>query len=76
VNETERVKGIYEELSDRYDRLIGLPEKLLFKGGREWVCSQARGEILEIAPGTCCQRRNFEPNNAVKLSHSSLFSNG
>jgi ubiquinone/menaquinone biosynthesis C-methylase UbiE len=52
ANETERVRGIYEEVADRYDRLIGLPERLLFKGGRQWVCSQARGEVLEIAVGT------------------------
>jgi ubiquinone/menaquinone biosynthesis C-methylase UbiE len=25
---------------------------VLFAGGREWVCSQARGEVLEIAVGT------------------------
>ena len=27
-------------------------ERLLFAGGREWVCSQASGEVLEIAVGT------------------------
>ena len=52
ANETERVRGIYEEVADKYDRLIGLPERLLFKGGRQWTCSQARGEVLEIALGT------------------------
>ena len=52
ANETERVRGIYEEVADKYDRLIGLPERLLFGGGREWTCSQARGEVLEIAIGT------------------------
>jgi ubiquinone/menaquinone biosynthesis C-methylase UbiE len=75
VNETERVKGIYEELSDRYDRLIGLPEKLLFKGGREWVCSQARGEILEIAPDTGRNFPHYPPGvrlTGVELSSSML----
>lgn len=52
ANETKRVKDIYEEVADRYDRLIGFPERLLFKGGRQWVCSQARGDVLEIALGT------------------------
>lgn len=52
ANETQRVRGIYEEIADRYDRLIGIPEKLLFKGGRRWVCSRARGEVLELAIGT------------------------
>jgi SAM-dependent methyltransferase len=32
-------------------------EKILFSGGRQWVCSQARGEVLEIGVGT---GRNLE----------------
>lgn len=31
---------------------MGFYERLLFRGGREWVCSQAAGEVLEIAVGT------------------------
>jgi ubiquinone/menaquinone biosynthesis C-methylase UbiE len=50
--ETERVRRIYAESASRYDRQIGFFERLLFGGGREWVCSQARGEILEVAIGT------------------------
>jgi ubiquinone/menaquinone biosynthesis C-methylase UbiE len=50
--ETERVRRIWEKLAPRYDKDIKLVEKVLFAGGREWVCSQARGEVLEIAVGT------------------------
>ena len=50
--ETERVRRIYDESAGRYDRQIGFFERLLFGGGREWVCSQARGEVLEVAIGT------------------------
>ncbi len=50
--ETERVRRIYDESAGRYDRQIGFFERLLFRGGREWVCSQARGEVLEVAVGT------------------------
>ena len=50
--ETERVRRIYDESAGRYDRQIGFFERLLFGGGREWVCSQARGEVLEVAVGT------------------------
>lgn len=50
--ETERVQRLYDEAAGKYDRVIGIPEKVLFGGGRRWVCSQARGEILEIAVGT------------------------
>lgn len=36
----------------RYDRDIGFFERLQFGGGREWVCGQARDEVLEVAVGT------------------------
>jgi ubiquinone/menaquinone biosynthesis C-methylase UbiE len=50
--ETERVRRIWEKLAPRYDKDIKFLEKVLFAGGREWVCSEARGEVLEIAVGT------------------------
>lgn len=53
---TERVRRHYDRSAESYDRLIAWSEKVFFGGGREWVCSRARGEILEIAPGT---GRNF-----------------
>jgi len=50
--ETERVRRIWEKLAPRYDKDIMRFEKILFSGGREWVCSQARGEVLDIGVGT------------------------
>ena len=50
--DTERVRRLYDAAAGRYDRSIALFERLLFGGGREWVCSRARGEVLEIAAGT------------------------
>jgi hypothetical protein len=41
-----------EKLAPTYDKLIKFPEKWLFAGGRDWVCSQATGNVLEIAVGT------------------------
>lgn len=35
-----------------YDQKVRLPERLLFAGGREWVCSRAEGDVLEISVGT------------------------
>jgi ubiquinone/menaquinone biosynthesis C-methylase UbiE len=52
VNRTERVRRHYDRSAESYDRLITWAEKVLFGGGREWVCSHARGEVLEIAVGT------------------------
>ena len=56
VPETERVRQIYDQLAPSFDRKIGFWERVLFRGGREWVCAQAKGDVLEIAIGT---GRNF-----------------
>ncbi|HEX8260582.1 MAG TPA: class I SAM-dependent methyltransferase [Rubrobacteraceae bacterium] len=56
ANRTERVRRHYDRSAGSYDRIISWAEKALFGGAREWVCLQARGEVLEIAVGT---GRNF-----------------
>jgi ubiquinone/menaquinone biosynthesis C-methylase UbiE len=40
-----------------YDRMIATWERLLFEDGRQWVCFQARGDVLEVGVGT---GRNLE----------------
>jgi ubiquinone/menaquinone biosynthesis C-methylase UbiE len=52
VSETERVRRIQDKEAPRYDRQMGFFDRVLFAGGREWACAQARGEVLEIAFGT------------------------
>jgi ubiquinone/menaquinone biosynthesis C-methylase UbiE len=52
TSESQRVRDIFEREAPKYDRQISFFEKVLFGGGREWVCSQAEGEVLEIAAGT------------------------
>src|ERR1035441_1482968 len=52
LDEAERVRRVYEREASSYDRNVKLPERLLFSGGREWVCARAEGEVLEIAVGT------------------------
>jgi ubiquinone/menaquinone biosynthesis C-methylase UbiE len=46
------VKAIQDKHAAGYDRQIALFERVLFGDGREWVCSQARGRVLELACGT------------------------
>jgi ubiquinone/menaquinone biosynthesis C-methylase UbiE len=50
--ETERVRAVQDKQAPKYDRQIALFERVLFGDGREWVCSQARGRVLELACGT------------------------
>jgi ubiquinone/menaquinone biosynthesis C-methylase UbiE len=54
--ETERLKRVWEKEAPNYDRRISLFERVLIADGREWVCSRASGEVLEVAVGT---GRNF-----------------
>lgn len=46
------MRRVYDDGAARYDLEIAFFEKVLFAGGREWVCSQARGDVLEIGIGT------------------------
>jgi ubiquinone/menaquinone biosynthesis C-methylase UbiE len=66
TRETERVRAIYERVAGGYDRMIATWERLLFEDGRQWVCSQARGNVLEIGVGT---GRNLDryPDSGVDL---------
>jgi len=50
--ETERVRRLQDKQAAGYDRQIALFERILLSGGREWVCSRAKGQVLELACGT------------------------
>jgi ubiquinone/menaquinone biosynthesis C-methylase UbiE len=50
--ETERVREIFDASAPEYDKGMAFTEKLFFGDGRAWACSQARGQVLEIAIGT------------------------
>ena len=50
--ETDRVRRVQDKHASGYDRRISRFERILFGGGREWVCSRARGRTLELAVGT------------------------
>lgn len=52
VVQAERVGRIYERLAPRYDRGMDVLDRLLFSGGRDWVCERASGATLEVAVGT------------------------
>src|SRR5438874_6333295 len=50
--ETERVRAVQDKQAPKYDRQISFFERILFGDGRAWVCSQARGQGVELACGT------------------------
>jgi ubiquinone/menaquinone biosynthesis C-methylase UbiE len=69
--ETDRVREIQDKEAPRYDRQISFFERVLFGGCREWVCSRARGDVLEMAAGTLRNLPHYPPGvklTAIELS--------
>ena len=66
VAETERVREIQDKHAGGYDRQMRFFDRVLFAGGREWACSHAQGDVLEIAVGTGRNLAFYPPG--VKLT--------
>lgn len=64
-NETARVRRLWDKMAPRFDKRVSFWERNLFKDGREWVCSQATGDVLEIAIGTGRNLRYYPPGARV-----------
>jgi ubiquinone/menaquinone biosynthesis C-methylase UbiE/predicted ester cyclase len=63
-SETERVRRIFDKQAPKYDKSMSRFERLLFAGNREWVCAQARGQVLDIAAGTA-RNLPYYPSDAT-----------
>lgn len=66
TDETQRIRRLYEKEAPKYDRQMRFFDRALFAGGREWVCSRAEGDVLEIAVGTGRNLRHYP--DAVNLT--------
>jgi len=64
--ETEEAHRLWEKQARTYDLSMSLWEKVLFRGDRAWVCSKARGAVLEIAVGTGLNLPHYP--DAVRLT--------
>ena len=49
---TARAREFYQRYAPRYDHETSYYDRFLLGDGRAWVCSQARGAVLEVAIGT------------------------
>jgi ubiquinone/menaquinone biosynthesis C-methylase UbiE len=65
-NETIRVREVQDKHADGYDRQMNFFDRVLFGGGREWACSHAEGDVLEIAVGSGRNLPFYPPS--VKLT--------
>jgi ubiquinone/menaquinone biosynthesis C-methylase UbiE len=66
VDESTRVREVQDKHAGSYDRQMNLFDRVLFADGRQWACSQAEGEVLEIAVGTGRNLEHYPPG--VKLT--------
>lgn len=48
----DRWHRYWDKKSRSYDREMGVFDRILFGDSREWACSQASGDVLEVAIGT------------------------
>jgi ubiquinone/menaquinone biosynthesis C-methylase UbiE len=48
----QRLRRYWDNHARSYDKQIAFWERRLFGDGRQWVCAQASGEVLEVAVGT------------------------
>jgi hypothetical protein len=48
----QQLRRYWDRNARNYDKQIAFWKRRLFGDGRRWVCSQASGEVLEVAIGT------------------------
>jgi ubiquinone/menaquinone biosynthesis C-methylase UbiE len=51
ADRTQRLRRYWDKHARSFDRQMAFFERVLFGDGRHWVCSQATGEVLEVAVG-------------------------
>ena len=75
LEETRRLRAIWEKSAAKYDKQMNWWDKHLMPGGREWLASQAHGKTLEVAVGTGRNLPFYEPDidiMGVDLSPATL----
>src|SRR6266545_4270610 len=61
VERNERLRRYWDKHAGSYDREMGFFDRHVFGDTRDWVCSQAVGEVLEVAIGTGLNLPHYPP---------------
>jgi ubiquinone/menaquinone biosynthesis C-methylase UbiE len=72
---TERWHRYWDKKSRSYDREMQFFEQVLFGDSRDWACSQANGDVLEVAVGTGLNFDAYPPDvqlTGIDLSEEML----
>jgi len=73
---TARWNRYWDKKSRTYDREIGFFDRHLFGDSRQWVCSQATGDVLEVAIGTGLNLAFYPELSVGRLRVSSTVADG
>ncbi len=71
----QRWHRYWDKKSRSYDREMQFMERTLFGDSRSWACSQARGDVLEVAVGTGLNLHAYPPDvrlTGIDLSEGML----
>jgi ubiquinone/menaquinone biosynthesis C-methylase UbiE len=52
ADRTQRLRRYWDRHARSYDRQMAFFERVLFGDGRQWICSKAAGDTLEVAIGS------------------------
>lgn len=52
ADQDQRLRRYWDKHARSYDQQMGFFDRHLFRDSRQWICSQAVGEVLEVAIGT------------------------
>jgi ubiquinone/menaquinone biosynthesis C-methylase UbiE len=66
-DQSERLRRYWDKHAPSYDRKMAFAERRVLGDTREWVCSQASGEVLEVAIGTGLNLEYY-PRGEVRLT--------
>ena len=70
-----KARRVWDAFAPRYDRAMRFFDRVQFGGGRQWVCSRAGGDVLEVAVGTGLNLPFYPPDvrlTGVDLSPAML----
>ena len=62
---TDRWQRDWDKKSRSYDREMRFFDRVLFGDSRNWACSQARGDVLEVAVGTGLNLDAYPPETRL-----------
>ncbi|WP_219418099.1 class I SAM-dependent methyltransferase [Pseudonocardia nigra] len=65
ADQRRRWRRYWDRQSRGYDRQMGFFDRVLFADTRQWVCAQARGQVLEVGIGTGLNLEHYRDDVAL-----------